>query len=130
MKRSPSLNRWSKSLPSRVEVGGVEDRPEDPLHVRDVLADADLRPGLGLDVGRTRQMVGMGMGLQRPLDRVARLLGRLEHRLDRARVDRAGVVVVVEDRIDDRRFLGRRIGHQVADGVGGLVEERPDDGLA
>ena len=70
------------------QIGGVEDRPEDPLHVLDVLADADLRAGLRLDVGRAGQVVGMGVGLQRPLDRHSQLLGRLQDRLDRAGVDR------------------------------------------
>ena len=113
----------------RLQIGGVEDRPEDALHVLDVFADADLGAGLRLDVGRAGQVVGMGVGLQRPLDRAAGLLGGLQHGLDRAGVDLAGLVIVVEHRIDHGGLLGRRIGHQIADRVGGLVEERPDDGL-
>jgi hypothetical protein len=47
-------------------IGGVKDRPEDLLDVLDVFADADLRAGLGPDVRRSGQMVGMGVSLQRP----------------------------------------------------------------
>jgi hypothetical protein len=54
-----------------------------PLHVLDVLANADLRPGLGFDVGRARQVVGMGVGLKRPHDGMEPLLlGRAQHGFD------------------------------------------------
>src|SRR3546814_8458669 len=36
-------------------------------------------------------------------------------------------MVVVEHRVDRRRLPGGGIGDQIADGVGGLVEERLDD---
>ena len=64
-------------------------------------------------------MVGVRVGLQRPHDRVVRLVCRLQDRLDRARVDLTGVVIVVQHGIDDGRLLGCGIGHQIADGVGG-----------
>ena len=111
------------------QIGRVEDRPENPLNVLDVFADADPGAGLGLDIGRAGQMVGMGVGLQHPLDRIAGLAGRLQHGLDGARVDRSVVVVVVEHRVDDGGLLRRRVRHQIADRVGGLVKERPDNGL-
>ena len=65
------MNRWSNSLPSPETSVGIEDGAEDLLHLADVLADADLRAGLQLDVGRAGQVVGVGMGLQHPLDREA-----------------------------------------------------------
>ena len=58
------------------QVFGVEHRPEDSLHVLDVLADADPRAGSGFDIGRTRQMIGVRMGLQHPLDRQLFLIRR------------------------------------------------------
>ena len=51
-----------------LEISCVKDRSENSLHVLDVLADADIGPGLGLDVGRARQMVGVRVGLERPDD--------------------------------------------------------------
>ena len=51
-----------------LEISGIENRPEDALHVLDVLTDADLRPGLGLDVRRAGQVVGMGVRLKGPDD--------------------------------------------------------------
>ena len=88
-----------------------------------------LRAGLRLDVGRAGQMVGMSVRLQHPLDRISGLVGRLQHRLDGARVDRSVILIVVEHRIDDGRLLRRRVRHQIAHRVGGLVKERPDNGL-
>ena len=112
-----------------LQVGGVEDRAEDLLDLLDVLADADLRAGLRLHVGRAGEMVGVGVGLQRPDHRVARLVGGLQHRLDGAGVDAAAVVIVVEHRIDEGSLLRLGIGHDVAHRVGGLVEEGLDDGF-
>ncbi len=51
-------------------------------------------------------------------------------RFDRPGVDRAGLVVVVEHGVDHRRPAGGRVGDQIADGVGRLVEEGLDLGLA
>jgi hypothetical protein len=46
----------------------LNNRPEDLLHVPDVLADANLGAGLELEVGRARQVIGMGMRLEHPID--------------------------------------------------------------
>ena len=101
-----------------LQVVGVEDRPEDPLHVLDVLADADRRAGLRLDVGRAGQVVGMGVGLQHPDDIVALGLRGREDGVDRANVDRAGLGVVVEHGVDDGGLPRGGIPHQIGDGVG------------
>lgn len=44
-----------------LEIVGVEDRPEDALHILNVLADGNLGAGLSLDVRRARQMIGVGV---------------------------------------------------------------------
>ena len=74
-------------------------------------------------------MVGMGVGLQRPFDRVARLPRGGEDGLDRADIHLAGFGVVVEHRIDDGGALGRRIGDQIAERVRRFIEESADSGL-
>jgi hypothetical protein len=52
-----------------LELGAfVEDLAEGVLHHGDVAADADLAAELLLDVGRARQVVGMDMGLDQPLE--------------------------------------------------------------
>ena len=112
-----------------LEIGGVENRPEDSLHIPDVLADADLRARLGLDVRRTGQMVGVHMGLQRPDDRITLLIGHAEQRVDRTGVNLAGARLIVEHRIDHRRLLGIRVGDDIADGIRRLVKERANNGL-
>ena len=64
------LEQMVKIAAVGLEIARVEHRPEDPLHVLDLLADADLCPGLGLYVGRAGEVVGMGMRLKRPQDGV------------------------------------------------------------
>jgi hypothetical protein len=52
-----------------LELGAfVEDLAEGVLHDGDVLADADLAAQLLLDIGRGRQVVGVDMGLDQPLE--------------------------------------------------------------
>ena len=113
-----------------LQIRSVEDRAEDALDIADMFANADLRARLRLDIGGAGEVVRMGVGLQNPFDLIARLSRRLQHGAHRARVHRGDRVIIVEDRIDDRRLARRRIGHEVADRVGGLIEEAPDDGLA
>ena len=93
-----------------LQIGGVEHRPEDALHLLDVLADADLGAGLGLDVGRAGQVVGVGVGLERPVDRQSGLPRGREHGLDRAEIDLAGFGVIVQHRVDHGGALGLGIG--------------------
>ena len=58
-----------------LELGAfVEDLAEGVLHDRDVLADAELAAELALDVGRSRQVVGMDMRLDQPLQIEATML--------------------------------------------------------
>ena len=61
-----------------LEIRRVEHRPENFLDVADVLADANLGAGLELEVGRARQVVGMGMGLEHPIDLEATVCRGLE----------------------------------------------------
>jgi hypothetical protein len=45
-------------------VDGIEDGPENALHIAYVLADRHRGAGLELDVRRARQMIGMRVGFQ------------------------------------------------------------------
>ena len=69
------LEKVIEVAPVRRQVRRIEDRPEDALNILDVLADTDPRAGPGLDIGRAREVIGMRVGLERPLDRVAGLVG-------------------------------------------------------
>ena len=111
-------------------VGGVEHRPEDLLDLADMLADTDLRAGLQLDIGGARQVVGMGMGLEHPLDGEAVGLRRFEDRVGGPGRAGAGRLVVVEDRVDHHRPPGRGVADEVARRVGRLVEEGADRGFS
>jgi hypothetical protein len=47
---------------------GIEQLAEHLLHLADVAADGDAPAELLLEVGRGRQVVGVGMGFQYPFD--------------------------------------------------------------
>ena len=71
-------------------------------------------------------MIGVGMRLQHPLDPQRIGFGGLEDRIGRCRGGLAGTVIEVEHRINHSGALGCRVGHQIADSVGGLIEEGLD----
>jgi len=62
------------------------------------------------------------VGLKNPRDYVALLPGELHDRMDRARVDGAGIG------IDHRRLLRGGVGDNVGYGVNVLIEKRVNDG--
>ena len=108
------------------QIRHVEDRPENALHVANMFANADLGARLGTDVRRTRQMIGMGMGFQHPIDDQAKRFRPRQNGIDRAVVDFAGLVIVIEDRVDDRAMPARRVPDEIADRIGRLIEESLD----
>ena len=110
-------------------VVGIEHRAEDALHIADVFADRDFRAGLELDIGRARQMVGVRVGLQHNADLDAEFAGLRQQRVGGGEGRLAAAEIVIEHRIDHRAFFGLRVPDQIAHGIGGLVEKRPDFGL-
>ena len=104
----------------------VEDRAEAPLHVGDMLADPHLGPGARLQVGRRRKVVGVGVGLEHPVEGQPFRRGGRENPVRRRSGGLAGAVVEVEHRVDGRRLAAGAVPDQVADGVRRLVEEGLD----
>jgi hypothetical protein len=111
----------------------IEHGPEDLLHLSDVLADADLGLRLCLDIGRGREMIGMGMGLEHPDDADTLRLrlgqnspGRISRSLSRT-------MVIVEHRVDHGARFRVGVGNEIAHRIGGLIEKgfygRPIDHL-
>jgi len=111
-------------------VGGrarlVENGAEDLLDRADLRADGGLRAGLRLEVMRRREVVGMGMGLEKPDDPRARLRRGGEQGVGALRRDPARLRVVVENGIDDRGLAARRVDHEIGDGIGRFVEKGAD----
>ena len=101
----------------------IEHRPENLLHLFDVLADADLGRGLRLEIGRSRQMIGMSMGLEHPDD--ARTLGVSLSQDSPGRFNRsiARAMIIVENRVNHRGHLCVAVPDEIAHRVGGLIEE-------
>lgn len=111
------------------DVDRVEDRPEDLLHLLDALADRHPGAGLDLEIGRAGEVVGMNMGLEDEGNGEPLLLGLGEDGIGRGDVGLAGLVIIVEDRIDDRCLTRFGIADKIAHRVGGRVEEGVDDGF-
>ena len=101
----------------------VEQIAEGLLHLGDGRADRQPAAQLFQQVRRGRQVIGVDMGLQNPFDRQALRLymrdqpvGGIGACAPRGRIE-------IQHRIDNGRLAGRRIGDDVADRVGRLVEE-------
>lgn len=68
LKVSLSASNPSNWLPSRVEIGpGIEQRAEDLLHRGDMRADCHVAAQIFLQVGGRREVVGMNVCFENPL---------------------------------------------------------------
>ncbi|MNP03773.1 hypothetical protein D3C76_956690 [compost metagenome] len=104
----------------------VEQSGEGTLHAGDSRSDGDTPAQLPLEVGGSRQMIGVGMGFQQPFDAQALLADMGDHRVGAGMADAPGGGIVVQHRIDDGAGVARRIAHHVAVGVCPRVEESLD----
>ncbi len=94
------------------------------LDFGDLGADADPGTQLPLQVRGSREMIGVRVRLEDPLDAPRRRGLRDTICRCRGRAGRLGVEV--EDRIDDRRGSGRRVGDEIRDRTRRRVEEARD----
>ena len=68
-------------------------------------------------------MIGVGVGLQQPLDRETFGFHVINEGVGRVVRGAAGRWIVVQHTVDDGADVGAGIAHDMADGEGGLVEE-------
>ena len=131
-----NISKW-EGLPVRQEpvelravrrefTSHVEQRAERLLHLDHASADPGASAELSLEVVRRRQMVGMNMGLENPLDVKTvgfhsgnQLVGRSRHRPPRFRVE-------IQYRIDDRGTFRLRVGDDVGDRTGRGIKKPID----
>jgi len=104
----------------------VEYLAEDVLHDQDVAADADLAAQFLLDIGRAGQVVGMGVGLDDPLQLQAVLFDMPDDLVGTVIGDAPGGIVDVHHAVDHGAGIAVGIFHDIADGVGIFVEKRGD----
>ena len=83
----------------------VEDGLERGLHAFDVLANRDAPADVIADVRRARQVVGVGMGLENPINLQTLGLDICQHLVRRGCAGVAGLEVVVKHRVDDGRVV-------------------------
>ncbi len=107
----------------RVEIGEVEHFLERRLNAADALPDGDTAAEPLLEIGRGRQMIGVSMGLEDPVDREPLRLDERGDRVGRGRARAPGLVVVVEDGINDGGGGGTPVADHVRKRARGLVIE-------
>src|SRR3546814_5580997 len=88
---------------------GIEHLAESILHHGDVETDAKPAAQLLLQVGRGRQVVGMHMGFDDPLDSQALLAHEGDDRVGRMSGGAARGGVEIEHRVDDGAGFRRRV---------------------
>ena len=94
----------------------VVDLLERRLHLADVLTDGDSPAHMLLQVARTGQMVRVSVRFEDPLDGEPFGLHVREQGIGSVGVRVPGLEVVVQDRVDDRRLPGSKVGDDVRDG--------------
>jgi hypothetical protein len=91
---------------------------------RDVLADADPAAQPLLQVGRGRQVVGVDVGFEDPLDLEPLAPDVGDDRVGRGRVGATARVVEVEHAVDYCGGTTVRIAHNIGDRIRCIVEKR------
>jgi hypothetical protein len=120
---SPSFSSTSKDLRIRRVGRGAEQGQEGFLNFGDVGADAELRAGAAAQVVGAGKMVGMGVGVEDPVDPQVLRRRRLDHGVRRGRAETAGIRVEIQHRINDRGGPGGRVPDKIGHRIGGGVEE-------
>ncbi len=108
----------------------VEDFAEDVLHLDDVAADGQTAAEAFLQVGRGRQVVGVSVGLQQPVNLKVFGLHIGDQGVGRGGRGAARGGIIIQHAVDDGAGPGVRVAHDMADGEGGFVKEGFDDGAA
>ena len=100
---------------------------EDALHAYDPLANHNLPAECLFQIGRSREVVGMGVGFEQPVNRQPLPLHIGDHRICIVAGGAARCRIKVEDRINDRRAARCRIVDDMCGGVGFRIKERADN---
>ena len=111
-----------RSVP--LEIGAsVEQFAEHFLHADDILAYSKLAAQLLLQIRRSRDVIGMGVRFYQPRYGQFVRLDIFDDKIGRAVGGAARTGCIIQNRIDNCRFIRRRIVHDIGDRVGRRVEE-------
>ena len=106
----------------------VENLAKGILHKGDVFTDADLAAQLSLNIGGTRQMVGMNVGFNQPFQRQTMRCDEFNHCIGRGIGNATRRVIDIHHAVDHRTGGTGGITHHIAHGVGFGVKESGDLG--
>ena len=105
---------------------GIEQRTEDLLHGRDVLADAQSPAQRLAQVRRRREVVGVYMRFENPLHLGAQLPDPCDEPISAGRTGAPRLGVVVQHAVDQRALHRAAIQHQITHGPRRWIEEAFD----
>ena len=113
-----------------VEAGlHVEDAFEHALHQCDVVADTGFAAELRFQVGRSGQVVGVGVGFQNPGHGELLAFDEGNYLVGAGVAGAAGLGVVVQHRVDDGAGRARLLVHHVGHSPGGGVKNSVNQGV-
>src|SRR3984893_16705312 len=101
----------------------VVDRGPKLLHIAQVIANRHRRPGLPLEVRRRREMVGMDVCVENPLDGKLLLGDISQNGISAPRRRPTRPLIEIEYRVDDRAFRRGGIGDDILDAGRPGIEE-------
>jgi 3-hydroxyacyl-CoA dehydrogenase len=101
----------------------IEHFAEGILDIGDPGADADFAAELLLDIGRCRQMIGVDVGFQYPLQIEVGFADEVDHGVGGPGVGATRGIIKIQYRIDDSAGATVRIAHDIGDCVGRLVKK-------
>ena len=101
----------------------MKELAEGVLHRADVRTDRDLPAGLAFEVLGRRQVIGMGMGLEDPVEVQIMVAQIGEHPIGRAGAGAPRAKGVVENRVDDRSPVAGMVPDHIRHGGGARIEE-------
>ena len=104
----------------------IEQRAEHFLHRRNLATDSYFSTELFLQVGRSRQVVCMDVGLKNPVDPCIEFVHPRNQSVGRRCGGVAGFGIVIKYAVDYSAVMGGLIQHKIADGIGSRVEESFD----
>jgi CubicO group peptidase (beta-lactamase class C family) len=113
----------SEHAESREAVWQVIELLPEPLDLNDLLTDCAANARLVLEVACRREVVGVRMGIENPIDDVFFAFDMFEQRVSRVGRCRAGFGLEIVHRVDDRAVLRLRIGDDVLDAASAPLEK-------
>ena len=102
----------------------TKELAEMPLGVADFRTDRNAPTAAALQIGIGGHVIGMGMGLEDPIEAVLLFRQKSDNGIDCLGAGAAGFDLEIQSWVDHRRHLVRGIGDDIAHRLAGFVKKR------